>query len=218
MPRKRLSRDRIVGAAIALADGHGVAAVTMRKLAQQLGFEAMSLYRHVAHKDDLLDGMLRQVLEEMTPPVGDGPWHDAVRSSALSVRAALGRHPWATALLMHPPHVQPARLSYMDALLQRLREAGFSADATYHAYHVLDSHIFGFALWEAAYTTGLPADLERTLQEIPFDDYPFLAEHRDQHLADGPLHEVSAFELGLDLILEGLEKVRSSTTAQNAVS
>jgi AcrR family transcriptional regulator len=210
-PRLPLSRDRILRAALALADESGIEALTMRKLGRTLGFEAMSLYNHVANKDDLLDGTLDLILEESELPSPAGAWDVAIRSSAISVHEALRRHPWACNVIMAPAHIRPARLRYMDSLLGRLREAGFSAETTYHAYHVLDAHIFGFSLWQTSHTyaasqvTNMAAELDRM---IPADEFPYLHEHGRQHLADGPHREVSAFEFGLDFILEGLKKIR----------
>jgi hypothetical protein len=173
----------------------------------------MSLYNHVANKDDLLDGILDLVLAETEPPSPAGDWRTAIRSSAISVHQGLTRHPWACPLLMSPGHIRPARLQYMDSLLGRLREAGFSAEPTYHAYHVLDAHIFGFSLWQANHSynavqvTDMAAMFERM---IPVDVYPYLHEHGEQHMAEGPHHDVSAFEFGLDFILDGLEKIRAA--------
>jgi AcrR family transcriptional regulator len=209
--RLPLSRDRILGAALELADESGIESLTMRKLGQVLGFEAMSLYNHVANKDDLLDGMLDLVLHETEPPSPSGDWDAAIRGSAISVHRGLRRHPWACPLLMSPGRVRPARLQYMDVLLGRLRQAGFSAETTYHAYHVLDAHIFGFALWQAnhSYNAEQTADMVATFTRmIPPEEYPYLHEHGRQHLEEGPHHEVSAFELGLDMILDGLRKIR----------
>jgi AcrR family transcriptional regulator len=196
--RVPLSRERILQAALDVADESGIEALSMRKLARTLGFEAMSLYNHVANKDDVIDGILDLVFDETELPSGDGPWD-----------AALRRHPWACALSMAPGHIRPRRLLYMDALLAQLREAGFDADATYHAYHVLDAHIFGFSLWanSHSYTPAGAANFaERFDQLIPPDTYPYLNEHGRQHFAEGPHHDVSAFEVGLDLILDGLKK------------
>jgi len=207
-PRAPLTRDRIVRAGLQLADGSGVDAVTMRRVGQELGFEAMSLYRHVTGKDDLLNGMLDVVLAEWELPSDEEPWAQAVRASALSVHAALRRHPWAARLLMSGSHLRPARLGYMDSLLGTLRRGGFDADTTYHVYHLLDGHIFGFSLWEIAYTSAEATDEElvaRFIATVPWDDYPHLTEHRDQHMSDGAHREVSAFEVGLDLILDGLQ-------------
>jgi AcrR family transcriptional regulator len=204
--REPLSRERVLAAALELADGSGVEAVTMRRLGNELGFEAMSLYRHVASKDDLLDGLLDVVLAEWQLPDGTGDWGEAVRTSARSVHDALRRHPWAARLLMTPGHIRPARLRYMECLLQTLRDAGFDADTTYHVYHLLDGHIFGFSLWEIAYTNVDVEAAARFMATVPWEELPQLAEHRDQHLSDGPHREVSAFEVGLDLILAGLEE------------
>jgi AcrR family transcriptional regulator len=209
-PRAPLSRDRILQAALDLADEAGIESLTMRKLGRALGFEAMSLYNHVANKDDVLDGILDLVLAESELPAAAGDWDKAIRKSAISVHQALRRHPWACTLVMSPGHIRPARLRYMDSLLGRLREAGFSAETTYHAYHVLDGHIFGFSLWQTShsYTAAEVSDLVATLARmIPADVYPYLHEHGQQHLAEGPHQQVSAFEFGLDLILDGLGKL-----------
>jgi AcrR family transcriptional regulator len=179
----------------------------MRHLGDELGFQAMSLYRYVANKDDLLDGMLDVVLAEWELPDDADDWGASVRTSARSVHDALRRHPWAARLLMTGMRVRPARLAYMEWLLGRLRRAGFDLDRTYSVYHLLDGFVFGFTLWEIAYTS---VDLDdeqvvaRIMQAIPWDDLPHLTEHRDQHMADGPHRAVSAFDVGLDLILDGL--------------
>jgi AcrR family transcriptional regulator len=204
--RTRLTRERILATGLALADGSGVESVTMRRLGEELGFEAMSLYRHVANKDDLLDGMLDLVLAEWELPAGEGAWVECLRRSAVSVHEALRRHPWAAQLLIAGARVRPARLRYMEALLTCLRGAGFDADRTYHLYHLIDGHIFGFTMWEIAHT-AIPLDDEqvvRLFESIPWHEYPNLTEHRDQHMTDGPHRDVSAFEVGLDLILHGL--------------
>src|SRR6266700_1087596 len=151
-PRLPLSRDRILRAALDRADEGGIESLTMRKLGRTLGFEAMSLYNYVANKDDVLDGILDLVLAESESPSPTGDWDAAIRASAISVHEALRRHPWSCTLLMSPGHARPARARHMDLLLGRLRDAGFSAETTYSAYHVLDGHIFGFSLWEASHT------------------------------------------------------------------
>jgi AcrR family transcriptional regulator len=212
--RLPLSRERILRAALELADEHGVDALSMRKLGQSLGFEAMSLYNHVANKDDVLDGMLDLVLAETQRPDPAEEWATAIRRSAVSVHAALRRHPWAARLLTSAGHIRPARIGYMDALLGCLRTAGFSEETTYHAYHVLDGHTIGFTLWESSHnfptldTTDFEAVLDRY---IPAGTYPHLREHGRQHFVEGPHRDVSAFEYGLDLILEGLRKIRAAT-------
>jgi AcrR family transcriptional regulator len=214
--RTPLSRDRVLRAALDLADSSGVEAVTMRRLGEELGFEAMSLYRHVANKDDLLDGMLDLVLAEWQLPDGGDDWTEAIRTSARSVHDALRRHPWAARLLMTGSHIRPARLRYMESLLGSLRDAGFDAETTYHVYHLLDGYIFGFSLWEIAYTTtAVDAEelVSKLMHRIPWSEYPHLAEHRDQHMSDGPHRDVNAFEVGLDLILDGLQKALVSPSS-----
>jgi AcrR family transcriptional regulator len=213
-PRLPLSRDRILAAALALVDEGGIEALSMRRLGQALGFEAMSLYNHVANKDDVIDGILDLVLAETEPPSQADDWAAAVRASAVSVHDALRRHPWSCALLMSPGRIRPARLSYMDALLGRLREAGFTAEATYHAYHALDGHIFGFSLWQLGHSVDAPqiADMAAAVERlVPADRYPYLHEHARQHLSDGPHQQVPAFEFALDLIIDGLRKLRAGT-------
>ena len=209
-PRLPLTRERILQAALEVADEQGIESVTMRKLGQLLGFEAMSLYNHVSNKNDVLDGILDLVLAETEPPSPEEDWVAAIRHSACSVHAALRRHPWAAPLLMSPSHVRPARLHQMNALLEQLREAGFSAETTYHAYHALDGHICGFSLWEASHTytaEEVSGFREKFAEIIRRDDYPYLFDHGEQHFAEGPHRKVSAFEFGLDLILEGLKKI-----------
>jgi AcrR family transcriptional regulator len=210
--RKPLSRERIVAAALTVADDQGIEALSMRRLGQTLGFEAMSLYNHVANKDDVVDGILDLVLAEMEPPQPDGGL-PAIRSSAVAAHEALKRHPWAANLLMASRRVRPARLRYMEALLGCLRGAGFSAETTYHAYHIIDAHIVGFSLWQAGHAAA-PSHVEDMREwferMIRVDRFPYLHEHGLQHLKDGPYLPVSAFEFALDLLLESLEKLRKT--------
>ncbi len=208
--RRPLSRERILETAIAYADEHGIDALSMRKLGQELGFEAMSLYNHVAKKDDLLDGMVDAVLAEMEPPL-PGEGLAGIRRAAISAHASLQRHPWAAGLLMTPARVRPARLAFMDALLRGLREAGFSPETIYHAYHVLDAHIIGFSLWQSTHDFDLPDEVTADLQGfmdrvLPAETYPDLRAHGAQHMEPGAHQDVSAFEYGLDLILESLQR------------
>ena len=208
--RQPLSRERILETALAIADKDGIDALSMRKLGQQLGYEAMSLYNHVASKDDVFAGMLDLVLAEMEAPPSNGGL-PAVRASALSAHEALTRHPWAAGLLMSPASIRPGRLAFMDALLGALRGAGFSPETTYHAYHVIDAHIIGFTLWQSTHDFESPDDVNDDLRGfldrmIPAETLPHLHEHGLQHLEPGPLEDTSAFEYGLDLLLAGLER------------
>lgn len=214
--RVPLSRDRVLRAAMGLADEGGIDSLTMRRLAQELGVEAMSLYYYVANKDDILTGIVDLVEREIDLPSGGADWKAAIRRSAISFHDALARHPWATSLMMSPKRVRPARLRHMDSVLRRLREAGFSAETTYHAYHALDSHIMGSTLWEAGYSAVKEdvADLAQTiLRELPVDEYPYFAEHVEQHITKSV--RGSGFEFGLDLILDGLEKIRAAASRRS---
>ncbi len=212
-PRTPLSRERILETALELVDEGGIESLSMRKLGQALGFEAMSLYNHVANKDDVLNGILDLVLTEMEPPSPDGDWLSSVRASCISAHQALKRHPWAATLLMSPTRIRPTRLRHMDLLLGRLSAAGFSPELTYHAYHVLDAHVIGFSLWQGSHSytdEQIKGFIEMIDQFIPASVYPHLNEHAQQHMEEGPVHEVSAFELSLDLILGGLEQQREA--------
>jgi AcrR family transcriptional regulator len=213
-PRLPLTRERVLHAAIALADAGGFESLSMRKLGQELGVEAMSLYNHVANKDDLADGIVEIVLAEIDDPPGDADWKAALRHTAISSHQVFVRHPWACSLMMRRPRVSPARMGWMEAVLRTLREAGFSADMTHHAYHALDSHITGFTLWLVSMPFESKEELvdlaEGFLQEIPADEYPYVIEHARQHIAPASPDGTSEFEFGLDLILDGLERLRAT--------
>jgi len=210
--RERLTRDRIVLAALEFADEHGIEALKMRDLAQRLGFEAMALYRHVPKKDAILEGILDLVLREVEMPPATGDWADGIRTGAISFHEALDRHPWAAALLTKPVGLRPARAEFAESLLARLADAGFSAEVSFHAYHVLDAWIIGYSLWLTGHptTAGERESVAERLGrgDISFDDYPRMAAHRDLHATDGPHRDVSAFEVGLDLMLDGLKGLR----------
>jgi len=209
-PRIPLSRDRVLRAAISIADEGGLEALSMRKLAQDLGVEAMSVYYYVANKDEILDGILNFVISEFELAVGGPDWKAAIRRSAISAHDVLMRHAWACNLMMSVRRVAPARMRYMEALLRRLREAGFSANMTHHAYHALDSHIIGSTLWEAGYSSNKDLeDVAKTFVAKTVKEYPYLAEHAEQHMTRSKRKDVPEFEFGLDLILDGLEKIRA---------
>jgi len=208
-PRVPLSRDRVLRAAISIADEGGLEALSMRKLAQDLGVEAMSVYYYVANKDEILDGILNFVISEFELAVGGPDWKAAIRRSAISAHDVLMRHPWACNLMMSVRRVAPARMRYMESLLRTFREAGFSANMTHHAYHALDSHTIGSTLWEAGYSSNKDLDdVAKTFVAKTLKEYPYLAEHAEQHITRSKRKDVPEFEFGLDLILDGLEKVR----------
>jgi AcrR family transcriptional regulator len=225
-PRTRthtpLTRDRVLQAAINLADDGGIEALSMRKLARNLGVEAMSLYNHVANKRDLVAGIVDLVLEEIDLPSDDEEWDSAIRKCAISAHETLLRHPWACSLVMSSSPrdlAESPRLRYMEWLLGRLREAGFSADLTYHGYHALDSHILGFTLWQLGHAAGAEDFLrDKTVAEalsnfvdrLRARDYKYLAEHAEQHLAAPAGDGAREFEFALDLILDGLKRARAA--------
>jgi AcrR family transcriptional regulator len=222
-PRKRkpLTKERVLAQAIALADGDGIEALTMRKLGQALGVEAMSLYNHVANKGELVAAMVDRVVEQFELPEDEPRWEAAIRRCAISAHDLLIEHQWACSLALLPSDtrmVDGPRIRYMEWLLRRLREAGFSAEIAYSAYHTLDSHIFGFTLWQLGHAKAermlAPSDgqsLEewaaRFLEQMR-PQFPYLAEHGEQHMAAGAHDGRHEFEFGLDLILDGLKRVR----------
>ena len=214
--REPLSKDRVLRAAIELADREGIEALSMRRLASELGVEAMSLYYYVKSKDDILEGIVDLALSEVEPPSGGSDWKSAVRESAISYHDTLRRHRWVTSVPTSGD-ASVAQLQYMDALLKRLREAGLSPELTHHAYHALDSHVVGSALWLARVPPKEELDTlaKDVLRQLPVDTYPDLVLHIQQHLSRAA-GAMKFFEFGLDLILEGIERRRDASPAASA--
>ena len=210
--RAPLSRDRVLRAAVALADRDGISSLSMRKLGEALGVEAMSLYNHVASKSDLLDGMIDIVFGEVDLPSGDGDWKAAMRRRAISARQALRRHRWAIGLMESRTSPGPATLRHHDAVLGCLRQAGFPVEMTAHAYALLDSYIYGFALQEAGLPFGSGEEAAQVARDIsgqfPAGQYPYLTEMAVEHIFKPGYDFGDEFEIGLDLILVGLDKFR----------
>jgi AcrR family transcriptional regulator len=209
--REPLSKDRVLRAAMELADREGIEALSMRRLASELGVEAMSLYYYVKSKDDILDGIVDLALGEVEPPSSGSDWKSAVRESAISYHDTLRRHRWVTSVPTSGD-ASVAQLRYMDALLRRLREAGLSPELTHHAYHALDSHVVGSALWLARVPPKdeLDALARDVLRQLPVDSYPDLVLHVQQHLSRAA-RGMKFFEFGLDLILDGIERRRDAS-------
>jgi AcrR family transcriptional regulator len=205
-----LSRQRVLDAAVALADRDGVGALSMRRLAQELGVEAMSLYHHVAGKDAILDGIVDVVFGEIELPSGDGGWKAAMRRRAISARAALRRHPWATALMESRTTPGPANLRHHDAVLGVLRNAGFSVELAAHAYSLLDAYIYGFALQESSLPFQTPEETAEVASSIlagfPADAFPHLTEIAVEHVLQPGYDYGNEYRFGIDLILDGLER------------
>jgi AcrR family transcriptional regulator len=209
-----LSRDRVLSAAVAFADESGIGSLSMRKLGEALAVEAMSLYNHVANKSELLDGMVDLVFSEIDLPSGGADWKTAMRQRAVSARQALARHRWAIGLMESRTSPGPATLRHHDAVLGSLRGAGFSVEMAAHAYSVLDSYIYGFALQEAS----LPFDTaeetaevaQMILEQMPPEAYPHLTELAVEHVLQPGYDYGNEFDFGLDLILDGLERARGA--------
>ena len=207
--RAPLTRDRVLRAAVALADTAGISSLSMRKLGDALGVEAMSLYNHIASKGDLRDGMIDIVFSEIDLPSGDGDWRAAMRRRAISARQVLRRHRWAIGLMESRTSPGPATLRHHDAVLGCLRRAGFPVGLTAHAYSLLDSYIYGFALQEASLPFGTGEEAARVAEEISAQfasgQYPYLAEIAMEHVVQPGYDYGDEFETGLDLILDALQ-------------
>ena len=193
----------------------GLEALSMRTLAEMLEVAPMALYRHVANKDDLIDAMVDVVFSEIGVPSGGGDWKTAMRQRAIAVRDALARHRWAIGLMESRRSPGPANLRHHDAVIGRLRAAGFSIEMAAHAYSLLDSYIYGFALTKMnlPFETGAEvADVaESMLQPFPANEYPNLVEFITEHAMKPGYDYGDEFEYGLDVILDGLEKELAST-------
>jgi len=205
-----MNREQVLQAAVALADETGIESLSMRKLGQALGIEAMSLYNHVAGKEALLDGMIDLVFAEIELPTGED-WKKALRQRAISMREALTRHRWAVGLMESRTTPGATTLRQHDAVIGCLLAAGFSMELTAHAFAAVDSYVYGFALQEK----GLPFDTpEQTaemaqamLAHFPADEFPHLAAFTREHVMRPGYDFGAEFEFGLDLLLDGLERL-----------
>jgi AcrR family transcriptional regulator len=212
--RPRLSRERVLRAAIAHADAGGLEALTMRQLAEMLEVAPMALYRHIANKDDLIDAMVDVVFGEIGLPSGGADWKTAMRQRAVALRDGLARHRWAIGLMESRRSPGPANLRHHDAVLGKLRAAGFDVAMAAHTYSVLDSYIYGFALTKMNLpfaTTAEVADLAQDML-VPFavNEYPNLVEFISEHAMKPGYDYGDEFTYGLDVILDGLERVREA--------
>jgi AcrR family transcriptional regulator len=213
-PRNRLSRERVLRAAIGHADAGGLEALTMRKLAKELGVAPMALYRHVANRDDLVDGIVDIVFGEIDLPSGGEGWRPAMCQRAISLRDVLLRHRWAIGLMESRRNPGPANLRHHDAVIGCLRAAGFDMTMAAHAYSLLDSYIYGFALTKMNLpfdtTTDVAEMAESMLEPFPVGEYPNLADFITE-IAMKPGYDYGdEFEYGLDVVLDGLGRVRDS--------
>jgi AcrR family transcriptional regulator len=213
-PRVPLSRERILRTAVALADEGGVEAASMRKIAEELGVVPMALYKHVANKDELLDGMLDVVVEEIDPAASDVDWKTAVRRRILSARRALLRHPWASQVMESRTDPTPTVLGYMDSMIGMFRAGGFSIDLTHHAMHAMGSRLMGFSQELFNDNADAPPEVEAEMYAAMADAYPSIYElvlaitHDDASVVGPGCDDQFEFEFALDLMLDGLEKLR----------
>ncbi|MFT4540747.1 MAG: AcrR family transcriptional regulator [Planctomycetota bacterium] len=205
--RTRLNRELVLHTALTFADESGIDSLSMRKLGDALGVKAMSLYNHVANKDDVLDGIVDIVVAEIEAPEIGTDWKAAMRRRASSAHEALLRHPWVAMLIVSRVNVGPAMLGYVNATVGCLREAGFSYEMADRAWNAIDSHIYGFTLQELNFPFA-PSEYADTaksfLPQLPAEEYPYMRALAEK-VIDGSHHGVQDFGFGLELLLEGLE-------------
>ncbi len=215
-PRLPLSKERVLQAALELADRGGSDAVSMRKLGQALGVDAMSLYHHVRNKEDILDGIVDVVVAEIEPPAGDTDWKPAMRRRVMTARDVMLRHPWAPRVIESRANPGPATMRYMESVLTILREGGFSIDLAHHSMHVLGSRVFGFnqELFDDTGGDAIEPEVAALMARQMADAYPNIAELSQAISHEGGLGACDddvEFAFGLDLILDGLEKLRAAS-------
>ena len=212
-PRTPLSKERVLHAAMELADTGGIESLSMRRLAKELGVEAMSLYNHVANKDEILHGIIDLATSEIELPDDAPDWKAAMRRSSISARDVFLRHPWVSGLMMSRQSGGPAGLRRGEWMLRTLREAGFSKDLTYHAFHILGAYVQGVTTQHLNFPykgDELAGMAKGFLDQLAADEYRYTHEHVLQHLEPREGGE-GGFELGLDLILDGLERTRDAS-------
>jgi AcrR family transcriptional regulator len=206
--RPVLSRQRVLDGAMTVADAGGLDALTIRSLAQQLHVAPMAIYHYVANKEEILDGVVDLVFAEMEYPSADADWRAALHRRCTSARHVLRRHPWAIPLLQSRTSPGPATLRHLDAVIGCLRRAGFSVRMTAHAYAMIDSYVYGFALSEASLPINGPdtvAEVATSMQEgFSIGDYPHLSEFSAEHVMQPDYDFGQEFDFGLTVILDAL--------------
>jgi AcrR family transcriptional regulator len=214
--RVPLSRERVILEGVALADENGIGTLTMRRLADRLQVEPMSLYHHVANKDEILDGMVDVVFREIELPRAGAEWKAAMRDRASSARKALRRHPWAIGRMESRANPGAATLRHHDAVIGCLRAAGFTIELTAHAFSAIDSYLYGFAMQELNLPFHTPDETAAMavtfLDQFPATEFPHLAELTTEHVLLPGYDYGNEFEFGLDLILDGLERIHAEGT------
>jgi len=217
--REPLTKERILQAAVALADEGGVDSLSMRRIAQELGVVPMALYKHVANKDEMLDGMVDVIVGEIDPPLADADWKIAMRERILSARRALLRHAWASRVIESRSEPTPMVISYIDSMMGIFRSGGFSIDLMHHAMHVMGSRILGFSQELFDDTSSMPEEEAVAMWTQLADHYPNIAalvgeisggeiSHDEGSIVGGGCDDQFEFEFALDLVLDGLERLR----------
>jgi AcrR family transcriptional regulator len=212
--RAPLSRDRVLRAAVALADDAGLESLSMRKLAQELGVVPMALYKHVANKDELLDGMVDVVVGEVGPPIGGTGWKRRVRQRILAARQALLRHPWASRVIESRNSATPVVLAYLDSMIGLFREGGFTVDLTHHVMHAMGSRILGFSQELFDDSQNVDPQAQATMLREMADKFPHVIElamavaHDEGSVVGQGCDDQFEFEFALDLLLDGFERLR----------
>ncbi|WCD89519.1 Tetracycline repressor protein class B from transposon Tn10 [Streptomyces xanthophaeus] len=212
--REPLNRERVLRAAVALADDGGIESLSMRRLAQELGVVPMALYKHVANKEQLLDGMVDAVVAGIDPPVEGSGWKDIVRRRILSARQELLRHRWAAQVIESRTAPTPAVLAYLDSMIGTFRDGGFSVDLTHHVMHAMGSRLLGFSqeLFDDPAPAGSPGMTADALAALA-GAYPRVAElaaaaaHDEESAVGRICDDQFEFEFALDLLLDGLERL-----------
>ncbi len=207
-PATPLSRERVLRAAVAIADADGIGGLTMRSLADALGVKPMSVYHHVANKDEILDGIVDVVFSRIELPTPGGDWRHEMVKRARSAREVLRRHPWAIGLLESRTAPGPATLRHHDATIGTLRRAGFPVALTAHACALLDSYVYGFAVQEAALPFDSPESATEVtgniLEHLAVEEYPYLVEMATEHVLRPGNDFADEFEFGLDVVLDAM--------------
>ena len=208
--RAPLTRERVLRAAISYADTVGLEGLTMRGLAGVLKVAPMALYRHVANREDLIDAMVDVVFGEVVLPSGGADWKTAMRERGLSMHGVLTRHPWAVGLMESRRHPGQANLRHHDAVIGKLRSAGFDVAMVAHAYSLMDSYIYGFAMTQVRMAAETPADMTAMAKDMfepfPLNEYPNLAEFVNGHVMTPGYQYVDEYEYGLDCVLDAIER------------
>jgi len=216
-PREPLTKERILRAAVAVADEGGVESLSMRRVALELGVVPMALYKHVANKEEMLDGMVDVVVGEIDPPLADADWKTTIRERVLSARRVLLGHPWASRVIESRIEPTPTVIAYMDAMIGILRAGGFSVDMTHHAMHAMGSRLLGFSQELFRETSDDSPEIQELQHQWMAERYPHITEmlaainHDDASVVGPGCDDQFEFEFALDLMLDGLERLRTST-------